>query len=306
MMTIEWIGLCIFAVLAVAPLAVPLCLLGRYLRLPGGPRRRRVLRCLLGASGAIFLLYAVVAVDAYWWEPNHPRLTRIDIEGNVPKPLRILHLTDLHLEPWETAGERWLKALLPTLNPDLILLTGDIHQLDNFDADRLRPVLSLLHAPIGVYACLGYDRASVIRAAAPGIKILENAGDVLAFGNERIGVCGLAHVGNRERGYQAILGSAYRIVLDHTPELAEEAARHRADLYLCGHTHGGQVRIPFWGAIITNSKTGKRYEAGLCRYRNTWVYTGCGLGLEPAPAPQVRFLCRPEVTLITVHPRKGR
>ena len=67
--------------------------------------------------------------------------------------------------------------------------------------------------------------------------------------------------------------------MNHTPDLAEEAAGVGVDLYLCGRTHGGQVRVPVWGAIITNRSTGKRFEAGHYKIGDTDVYTSCGLGL---------------------------
>ncbi len=107
----------------------------------------------------------------------------------------------------------------------------------------------------------------------------------------------------RQELSRLLADSDYAIVLEHTPDQTRRAAAASADLYLCGHTHGGQVRIPFWGAIITNSATGKKYEAGLYSERNMFIHTSRGLGLEPRPAPQVRFFCRPEITLIRIVPR---
>src|SRR5690606_34159447 len=93
---------------------------------------------------------------------------------------------------------------------------------------------------------------------------LVNEGVVLERGPDRIGVAGLVYTGGRAAGYAAVARATFKLVLNHTPDLLEEAAERGAHLYLCGHTHGGQVRVPFWGAIVTNSKTGKRYEAVPC------------------------------------------
>ena len=71
-------------------------------------------------------------------------------------------------------------------------------------------------------------------------------------------------------------------------------------LVLCGHTHGGQVRLPLFGAILTSSQLGKRYEMGLYREGNTQMYVSRGVGLEGLSAPRVRFLAPPEVTLVTL------
>jgi predicted MPP superfamily phosphohydrolase len=74
----------------------------------------------------------------------------------------------------------------------------------------------------------------------------------------------------------------------------------KIDLYLAGHTHGGQVALPFYGALITLSKTGKKYESGLHHLSNTYMYTNRGIGMEGGKAPRVRFCARPEVTVIDI------
>jgi predicted MPP superfamily phosphohydrolase len=94
------------------------------------------------------------------------------------------------------------------------------------------------------------------------------------------------------------------VLLYHAPDLMPEAARHGIDLYLCGHTHGGQVRLPGFGAILTSSQLGKRYEMGLYREGQTSMYVSRGVGLEGLSAPRVRFLAPPEITLITLQGAK--
>ncbi len=160
----------------------------------------------------------------------------------------------------------------------------------------------MARAPLGVFACIGYDDPELLNSAAPDLAVLNNEGRVLKHGPDRIGLCGLFPAKGREAAYRAMSDSDFRVIMNHMPRLAEESAAHGADLYLCGHTHGGQVRLPFWGAILTKSSTRKRFEAGVDRVGHTVVYTSRGLGLEPPPAPQIRFLCRPEITLITVRP----
>lgn len=300
----ELTGLLLFtlcSVLPLAPLALFLARLARVRRDP--PARRLAARRALLSAAVAGAIYAVVVVDAFVIEPDWPRLVRVEVDGPVSAPLTILHLSDLHLEPTPARRDGWLLERLGELAPDMIVVTGDVHQLGNTDPDTLSPVLGALRAPLGVYGCIGYDRVDTLRAAAPSARWLVNEGVVLARGADRIGVAGLVYTGARTAGYAAIEGASFRLVLNHSPDLLEEAADRGAHLYLCGHTHGGQVRVPLWGAIVTNSKTGKRFEAGLHRVGDAWGYTSRGLGLEPRPAPQVRFLCRPEVTLITVRPR---
>jgi predicted MPP superfamily phosphohydrolase len=299
----ETVGLALFASAALLPMVPVIIAAYRHLRAKesdGRRRSRRRLRVLVAVASAI---YAVVVIDAYLIEPNRPEVIALELHGNVQTPLRILHLSDLHLEEHGAPREGWLLRQLKTLNPDIILLTGDIHQMENFNVEVLRPVLAELTAPLGVYACLGYDNRSVLQEAAPGIIYLENKALRLRHDKDELGLIGMVNVGRHGPLYEEVAEADYRIAMNHTPDLAQESADAGMDLYLCGHTHGGQVRIPLWGALITNTGTGKKYEAGHYREGEMDIYTSRGLGLEPPPAPQVRFLCRPEITLITIHPK---
>ncbi|MBI2432029.1 MAG: metallophosphoesterase family protein [Candidatus Hydrogenedentes bacterium] len=294
----ESVGLGIFTLLSVAP-AVPIVLLGtRWLR---APKRQSIKPLLLSIAAALFV-YAVVWLDAFIIEPNWPVLTTITLDAPIKKPLTILHLSDLHLEQDHPRREQWLVRRLADLKPDLIVLTGDIHQMENFNADSLRQVLSRLRAPLGVFGCVGFDHVSVLRDAAPNLRMLVNEAVVLPWGDQTVGIAGLTDAGKHDAAYAAMASADFRIILNHTPDLIEEAAKESAHLYLCGHTHGGQVRIPFWGAIITNTDTGKRYEAGPYSVGEMHAYTSRGLGLEPSPAPPVRFFCRPEIIEIRLVP----
>jgi predicted MPP superfamily phosphohydrolase len=91
-----------------------------------------------------------------------------------------------------------------------------------------------------------------------------------------------------------------KILLYHSPELMPLVQQYPVDLYLCGHTHGGQVRIPGYGAILTSSSTGKQYEMGPYTEQNTTLYISRGIGLEGLSAPRMRLFCRPEIILFTL------
>jgi predicted MPP superfamily phosphohydrolase len=90
---------------------------------------------------------------------------------------------------------------------------------------------------------------------------------------------------------------AFRLLLYHSPELMPAAVKLGIDLYLCGHTHGGQIRLPFYGALVTASKLGKRFDMGHYQRGEMHLYVSRGVGLEGMGAPRVRFLCPPEITL---------
>jgi len=94
----------------------------------------------------------------------------------------------------------------------------------------------------------------------------------------------------------------FTILMYHRPDLAKEEFAGVADLYMCGHTHGGQVRLPWYGAVVTMSQYGKEFEMGRYDLNGTILYVNRGYGLEGGSwlVPKVRFLCRPEIALFTV------
>jgi predicted MPP superfamily phosphohydrolase len=94
------------------------------------------------------------------------------------------------------------------------------------------------------------------------------------------------------------------IFLYHYPEEVENPALRSADIYLAGHTHGGQVALPFYGALLTLSKFGKKYEAGTYKVGQTTLNVNRGIGMEGGHAPRVRFYARPEITVIDIVPEQ--
>jgi len=99
----------------------------------------------------------------------------------------------------------------------------------------------------------------------------------------------------------------FNIFLYHSPDLIEDVKDSNVDLYLAGHTHGGQVCLPFYGAIITFSKFGKKYEAGRYKVGDAELYVNRGLGMEGGKAPRVRFFARPEIAVFDIVPMvKGK
>ena len=98
----------------------------------------------------------------------------------------------------------------------------------------------------------------------------------------------------------SVPADAFTLLLYHSPDLIREAARHHVDLYLGGHTHGGQLRLPFYGAIVTGSTYGRRYTSGLFEEDGTTMVISRGMGFEGGGMPRARFLCRPEIVSIEI------
>lgn len=252
----------------------------------------------IGAADAILVslfLYGWI-IETEWVELVQETVT---VEANVPEPpLRIVHLSDLHIEIF---GDRERKALelVAAARPDLICLTGDYSSSSSLnDVSESRRCIRELDAPHGVYAVLGnwdfnpqdlFDGMRVQLLADRFIDI-EVRGVPVRLAGVRFGLS--------PDSLGEPPADSLNILLHHDPDHLEEASGLGYDLYLAGHTHGGQVRVPGLGAIIHMSKRG--YDAGLYSLDTTRMYVNRGLGSETGPLPEVRLFCRPEVTVIEV------
>lgn len=299
-------GLLIFAFCAVLPMVPAWRFAAKWWRAKEADQRRRMRRRTMWAGAIAAGIYAAVFADAFLFEPNFPVVEKLTLETDLGTPLRLLHISDLHLEAGPTRRETWLAEQVAALRPDLIIVTGDTPQHGYSNIEVLQAKLAVLQAPLGVYACLGRERRAVMEAAAPHIQVLSDDSASMDVEGKKLVIVGRSWTAGRLAPYDALKTADYGIVINHTPDLADEAAAQGAALYLCGHTHGGQVRVPFYGAMITLSRTGKKYEGGVYQNGGTTIRTSRGFGLEPRPAPQVRFFCRPEIGLIELQPTASR
>jgi predicted MPP superfamily phosphohydrolase len=273
---------------------------------------------VLIGSCAIQLAITAAQLYATWIEPFHLTLTELELASPKLKgetPIRALQVSDLHFEGW-TPRERQVIQAARDLAPDLVLLTGDYLNLstvrDRASQEGIRELLASLAALAPTYAITGsppVDRPGVIPEILAGLPItwLVNDRVELEISGQRIQLAGLRCTRNREIDapqLQLLLadhtGDPYTILLYHSPDLMPEAVERGVDLYLAGHTHGGQIRLPLFGALITSSDFGKRYEGGLYREGPTALYVCRGLGLEGLGAPRARFLAPPELVLLTI------
>lgn len=260
----------------------------------------------------------LVAAYACWVEPSRLGVTQITLRFprlNGSPPLRLLHLSDLHVERF-TARERRLLSLVKELAPDVIVVTGDYLNIsfthDGTVQQQARHVLRELRAPGGVYAITGspaVDPPEVVARLLDGLDVawLRDRVATLTWHGRRLQIVGVECSYDVEADAHKLHGlldgsarDAFTLLLYHTPDVMPAAVEAGVDLYLAGHTHGGQLRLPFFGALVTASIHGKRYEMGMYRERDTVLYVSRGIGLEGEGAPRARFLCPPEITLFTL------
>jgi hypothetical protein len=226
-----------------------------------------------------------------------------DLQG-----FRIAQMSDIHIEPFtQPEVVKEAVALINQRQVDVVAITGD-YVTDNAQAiHQLTPLLTPLQAKYGVYAILGnhdiWTDAQVVRQGLTemGLQVLVNQGVALGAGKQKLYLAGLDDCWSGQPNLTAALAQHQPnmpvVLLAHEPDFADEHCQdRRVNLQLSGHTHGGQVRIPGYGAVILPDY-GKKYQAGLYNVNGMWVYTNRGLGVMPI---QERINCPPEVTEFTL------
>lgn len=290
---------------------------------------------LIGAAG---LFYASM-VERLHFTLRHETMPVLP-PGSAP--LRILHISDLHMAPWQRAKQSWVRALAD-LEPDLVVDTGDNLGHRN-GIDGIRPALDVFAGVPGVYVWgsndyfgpqlknpLRYFGASHAAATALtpidreglgryldglGWVDLDNTAATLEVNGLNIEFFGTDDA-HRDYDRLDVVSAALddlrseeshapdiRIGVTHAPyqRVLDSFVTHDADVILAGHTHGGQLCIPGFGALVTNCDIPREQVKGLSLWRHAgraaWLHVSAGLGTSIfAPA---RFACPPEATLITL------
>lgn len=268
-------------------------------------------------ASALLLLISVLAYYGTWVEPfslgvTRQRFTTSKWDASAPA-LRLLHISDLHIER-VTPRERHLNRLITELKPDIIVFTGDFVNLSNtHDPESevaIRSVIGEWSAPLGVYCVAGtplvetLERVNAFIKDLDNLKLLANQWMTINTPGGPFNILGMMTTHDLDVDRAALKKmvlvapqSGITLLLAHAPDIAPEANNARIDLYFAGHTHGGQIRLPFIGAIFSSSRLGNRFIMGRYELGHTTLYTSRGVGLEGLGAPRARFLCPPEITL---------
>ncbi|MCA9471515.1 MAG: metallophosphoesterase [Nitrospirales bacterium] len=222
---------------------------------------------------------------------------------------RILHLSDLHLEGIMDQGQS-LQQTIRQLDYDLCVITGDFRLLTYGDHEQtlrcLSPLVKSIQCPHGIIGILGnHDFLEMVPGLENlGIRMLLNEAMPVQRRNESIWIVGVddAHwyeVADLPKALHSVPhnGQVVRILLAHSPELILEAVNAGLDLYLCGHSHGGQICLPGGHPIIVNSRCERTFSRGSWEYHQMQGYTSRGVGTSLLP---VRLSCRPEIVIHTL------
>lgn len=258
---------------------------------------------LAGSAG----LYGY-GIEPYWLEVVHVSI-RIPRLPQAFDGMRMVQFSDLHLGFHLMAQD--LAPIVKTIRrcrPDLLLFTGDLVDDDPNVATGAIPYLSRLRAPLGQFAVLGNHDYRDPEAIAHGWKrsgfeVLRNEHRLIRKEGDVIVLAGvedmlMSHPDIRQ-ALEGVPAHAGTILMSHCPDVADEAKHHPVDLQVSGHSHGGQIRLPLLGHVITPPGA-KKYVDGWYRLNRMQLYVNRGVGTTLLP---IRFYCRPQISVLEL--RRG-
>lgn len=275
------------------------------------PLRRWLRKSVL----VVFVLSLCCYIYGTKIEPNWIEI--VPIQLTIPSlnsafdDFKIVQISDLHVSGFmpEQRLARMIK-LVNQQNADAIAITGDIITRHNrFNAEKLQQQLGQLHAPSGIVAVLGnhdhwIDKTDLLKEvlAQSNIDNLDNEVYLIERDAQKLAFAGLDDPYWGEPDLDKIIAQLPdrlpTVFLVHEPDYIETSAKtHKFALQLSGHSHGGQIRIPFLAPPILPAG-GQKYFAGLERVEDTFTYTNRGLGMTNIP---MRIGSRPEITVFTLH-----
>ena len=272
-------------------------------------------RSFLKGLSSIFLGAAVSGssysflIERFWIETKTIKLS-FDRLPNSFSGTKIVQISDLHLGHFYS--KKNLSDLVKRVNrlkPDILCFTGDLVEDGIEMLEDCIPLLQEFHAPLGKFAIVGnHDFRSgqqnmVIEALSQGgFKVLVNENTFIEKNGQRIYFAGIDDmmfgVPNIPKSIDGIPEDIFTVMLAHEPDFADEVAKYPIDLQLSGHSHGGQIRVPFYGPLFTPDGA-VNYIEGLKQISgsNLLLYTNRGIGTTYLP---FRFNCRPEITVFNL------
>lgn len=286
---------------------------------------------------ALSVLLLLCAVDGFLIEPYSIKVTRVTLRSKkIKKPFTILHLSDIQMDTFGIREKKLVK-LIQNLQYDMVAITGDFTNY-GFSFLDCQKLLKKIHFTKSVFVVGGDTDAQPFLprkrdsgkiflkkllkpfrhgfsfAIVDGRVLTENVVSVskgppsaikgipvIVAGVPRFYEKDVRHLWKKEDFEK--MKQNFVLLLSHSPDVMLYKEARKADLALSGHTHGGQITLPFYGAILTNTKLGRKFASGLFYFGKTPLYISRGIGMEGLAAPKMRFFCPPEVALITIRPK---
>ncbi|GAA0075661.1 metallophosphoesterase [Clostridium sp. CTA-5] len=280
---------------------------------------KKIIITIFSTIMTIFFMCILIFIYSCYVEPKLLSVKNIEFNSkdNVQnsKRIEVAQISDIHLGKYYSIEQ--LEKLVDKVNkqnPDIIVFTGDLFDnISTFDrAKDVSPILSKLSASIGKFAVFGnHDYGGGAEKAyknimkESGFKLLVNekyninlnSGKNLSILGLDDGLLGKPNINQTIKNIET---DSYNLLLLHEPDLADKFLDYNIDFILSGHSHGGQVKIPFWGEIVT-PPLAQKYKDGLYELntsRNTNLYVNSGIGNTKLP---FRFLNVPEISIFELN-----
>lgn len=278
--------------------------------------RRQFLKRVLATTSTAIIASSIGYGYARYIEPKQLEVSRHIIKHpTIPKKfdhIKIVQFSDTHVGHYFSLEQLSnIVDKINNLNPDLLFFTGDLMDEPNKYAatNQLISILERLEAPLGKFAIYGnHDHggygSEIYKEMMnqTGFTLLMNSSEEIFVEDSKITIVGLDDVmlgrPNFEQAFKNVDSSSFTILLAHEPDIAERAEEVGAHMQLSGHSHGGQIQIPFFGPLIT-PPLGSIYVEGGHRIgpTNMFLYVNRGLGTTRLP---LRFLAKPEISFFTL------
>ena len=252
------------------------------------------------------ILVLILVFYSYAIEPRKIELNRITIKDSQLKGIKIVFASDFHIKPYQNKKLNKIVQMINNENPDIVLSTGDFvaghTKYPTLSSDNIVKSLSSIKTKYGFYTSLGnhdawYGINNIKKALQKSnIKILQNENVALKINKKTIYIAGIEDLKTGNPDINKALKHTKNpiILLTHTPDVFPKVPK-RVNLTLAGHTHGGQIRLPLFGAIYTASNYREKYIQGYINEDNKKMFVTRGIGMSVLP---FRFNCAPEINII--------
>lgn len=254
----------------------------------------------------VTLIICLIFIVWLFFEPHRIVLKRLKIQDEALKGLKFVFVSDFHIKFYEKNRLKKILDMINSENPDLVLSTGDFfsgyRNISTMSLDKIAYELGNIKTRYGFYTSLGNhdyyrDNNKVTQTLSNyGIMTLSNNNTFVQTEDKGFFIAGVEDLKTGrpdvKKALKGINGAV--ILLTHSPDVFEDVP-DSVNLTLAGHLHGGQVRIPFIGAIFCPSKFGTKYACGYFEENNKKMYVTTGIGTSKLP---IRFLCIPEIVVI--------
>lgn len=289
------------------------------------PKKPLLVRIGIMASSIVSGLFFLLIAYGSFIEPQIITVTRITVPLPLATPVKIAIISDLHVGPYKGAG--FIRRVVRRINaetPDIVLVAGDLVLSDNVTAETLTALepLKNLHPPLGTYVVMGNHDHGIYRLFTPeqrrpedrsdlvsetlkgfGLSVLHNAQSDISVGNEHLWIAGIEDALSGQADIVKTLqgtgsGSPPVILMSHNPDIILDPLSRLADLIVAGHTHGGQIRLPWHGPVSAlPTHIGRKYDQGIFQLGSgsTLLITR-GVGES---GPRARLFAPPEIMMIT-------